>query len=232
MKLLQNRRAYTLPELLVVLGIVIVLIAILIPVVIRARRQAGSTACLSNLRSIGQMLQIYANTNRGWVFPVKNDAFGVIGLGLNVAPHQRWPMKVFDMKNAPLPPLYDPADYTMADCRKYDPRPYTPPVLTCPSDDDPLMAHTYVLNNHLADENIRFGSRIRGITPSDVVVAGEKKNRSADYYMEYGDYEQVVEPYRHGKSVGSNYLYLDLHAAAAAPKDARQRIDPWDVAEK
>ena len=174
------------------------------------------------------MLTIYSNNNGGWVFPVTIDAFGVKGLGINVPPHERWPMKTFDVRGAPDPPPYDPAPYRTELRDQFDP-PYTPPVLLCPADPDAYMAHSYVLNNHLADENVRAGKRVRGISSSEIIVAGEKITQQADYYVDYGDYERVVEPYRHGKSVGSNYLYLDGHVILALPGDAKRGIDPWDV---
>jgi prepilin-type processing-associated H-X9-DG protein len=54
-------------ELLVVIGIIALLISILLPSLNRAREQAKRTQCLSNLRSVGQMLNMYANQFKGRV---------------------------------------------------------------------------------------------------------------------------------------------------------------------
>jgi len=55
------RRAFTLVELLVVIGIIALLVGILLPTLSRARDAAQKTACLSNLRQGHQALVLYAN---------------------------------------------------------------------------------------------------------------------------------------------------------------------------
>jgi prepilin-type processing-associated H-X9-DG protein len=58
-------------ELLVVVSIIALLISILLPSLSRARNQAKATVCLTNLRSITQSMNLYANDNAGVLPPFR-----------------------------------------------------------------------------------------------------------------------------------------------------------------
>jgi prepilin-type N-terminal cleavage/methylation domain-containing protein/prepilin-type processing-associated H-X9-DG protein len=210
----RRSNGFTLVELLVVIGITALLIGMLLPALAKARAQAKTIACQSNLRQVGTYLSMYANQWRGWVYPP--------GLGADPTKPKdwRWPVQVFK------------------------PQVWNPPVLICPNDVDPKEEHSYVLNSHLAEHGIKLGSKIIGqtavgMTVSDVIVMGEKRTDQPDYYMDgdspgnpNGDFDRVVEPYRHGARLGSNYLYLDFHVETLRKKENVKLagVDPWDPA--
>ena len=65
------RTAFTLIELLVVIAIIAMLMAILLPSLEAARRQAKQSACLQNLKNIATSARVYESDDpNGWGIPV------------------------------------------------------------------------------------------------------------------------------------------------------------------
>lgn len=234
----KRARGFTLVELLVVIGIIALLMGMLLPALTRVRQQAMSVACKAQMKDIGNALNIYSVTYRGWYFPVGEflapgtvlaNGSTVTGKGyyhtLGIEPDwppnngrdRRWPLYVFE------------------------PAVWNPPILTCPSDRESLPAeeHTYILNLHLAknlEKAIKAGTRIAGgRSTSNVLLMGEKRLEVPDYYMGAKEKDQstsefdIVEPYKHGLKLGSNYLFLDWHVDLIPPNQMLNTLDPWDL---
>ncbi len=267
----RRRNGFTLVELLVVIGIIAILIAIIMPSLRKAKQQANAIKCRANLKQIFNYMVEYSNANRGYMFPAGPDTSSGSPqtFGTNVMPHQRWPVILLQVK-VPNPLAY-PDDLglysskqsaassgTAADMeahlKEYDSTPYNPKIMYCPADLNPMDNHSYVVNHELVQQAnpVRYSNGDRaGKSPSEIIVAGEKRSTVRDYYMEGlrhttetdqanqitgqvypTEFDRVVEPYRHGISYGSNYLFLDGHVDSKLPNQAKDAADPWAVAKQ
>jgi len=70
---MKKERAFTLIEILVVMAILAIIAAILFPVFSRAKAAAKKTACISNLKQMGQAILMYMGDNDD-IFPNAIDA--------------------------------------------------------------------------------------------------------------------------------------------------------------
>jgi len=196
-----QRAAFTLVELLVVIGLIAILIAMLMPALAKARAQANWVKCQSNLRQIGIALQTYANEWRGWMFPPK--------LGAGHPKDQRWPNFVFK------PPMYNP------------PIMFCPSDVEEPAAEHSYILNSHLAEKGIKISSKNLG----GKTPSDVVVMGEKTSNRPDYYMDEGEsFAANVELFRHGPRLGSNYLFMDWHVGLLRTRqEFKNASDPWDI---
>ena len=75
---MMRRAAFTLVELLVVIGIIAILIAVLLPALARARAQANAVKCMANLQQISQDLGALVGGNYINRFSIQGRSYKVI----------------------------------------------------------------------------------------------------------------------------------------------------------
>jgi prepilin-type N-terminal cleavage/methylation domain-containing protein/prepilin-type processing-associated H-X9-DG protein len=108
----ENKKAFSLIELLVVISVISLLMAILIPVSVSARRQGYCIACKSNLRQLILANTGYATENDGFYVAAASDMWLPVGFmhgGLH-----RW-HGVRKSGNEPFDPLKGPLAAYLAD---------------------------------------------------------------------------------------------------------------------
>lgn len=114
MRIASRRAAFTLVELLVVIGIIALLISILLPALSKARQQANLIACQSNIRQLVMATQMYVSDYHQTLPPGRNFSWEggpAPGSNLMIAGYQNcYPLLDY---NNPDPPsaVNDPSAY-------------------------------------------------------------------------------------------------------------------------
>jgi prepilin-type N-terminal cleavage/methylation domain-containing protein len=231
MKTRKNRSAFTLVELLVVIGIVALLISILLPSLARARAAARDVACLSNLKQIGAAFQIYSNEFKGvWPKP---------GTPLTKSP--RWWHKDFIYPivygHAPDSALLDNNAYLLGS------------VFECPAARESWSSQDAIelsygmscrLNDLQEDEstdgrgNFKFPNRVRSSSETalliDDVAAWSGTNITATPAPSDNQLLRLQQAsLRHNRKL--NTLFVDYHASSIAYDDLprKKKDNPWWV---
>lgn len=165
----KSREAFTLVELLVVIGIIALLISILLPALGAARRSATTTKCLSNLHQVGIAMMMYAQQYNGrmpaseiggqtYYITVPTLSYPLGGTGLEVLWWQRLQIDKF------IPGGSEPFHSPMicpADDHPYQPFAGTP-------GQNVLFNSSYGINNFMSIWNYNYPST--GPVPKDEIT--------------------------------------------------------------
>lgn len=189
-----GRRAFSLLELLVVIGLIGGLASFLLPTLVRAKDHAHRIECLGNLRQWGLAFRLYADDNQDFL-PRRGQ--GVQSLALIT--------RMDDWFNA-LPPYLNSLSYQqlVADGRR--PAPGDRSVFVCPDATDPGATNflAYGMNMNLSTWNNPLPARFGEIQQPDLEVAlADAPGPYASTYPSAQSYDVMA---RHGGS--ANVLFL------------------------
>jgi prepilin-type N-terminal cleavage/methylation domain-containing protein/prepilin-type processing-associated H-X9-DG protein len=149
----KSNQAFTLVELLVVIGIIAVLISILLPALGRAREQGLNVKCAANLRQLGTAMLMYIQDNKGYVpkayYPTSKPDPAVSSVGLYWFDQLAKYMSI-------------PSAWYKAPSRVIDKRPFGGTILACPVAPYSEDKFSYVMNG-LMSNNIAQAPNSSGL---------------------------------------------------------------------
>ena len=160
------RSGFNLIELLVVIMIITALVSLVLASLSSARRAAMRTTCASNMRQLGQAMQMYANEYRGWILRNASDP------GHAPATHQSWLI------------MLKPRDWVHISGLALAEEAAREKVLKCPAHPYPDISTHFVVNAIAVDDSLPVGSykgagatRLTQIRrPSSVVFLTERSD--------------------------------------------------------
>ena len=193
-----RRPAFTLVELLVVIGIIALLISMLLPALSKTRKQANSIVCRAHLHDIGLQLLAYSNQNRGWLFPE--------GEGADKLPQNRWPVIALEPSKWDSKLLLCPADEDPQDLHSY-------------------VLNAHLSQKKIKYGRTHFHGRT---VSDVVVLGEKNSKEQDYYMDPPGDFPRVVALRFHGPALKSNYLHLDMSVSNDDPTLVPGAADPWD----
>ena len=203
----RKHNAFTLVELLVVIGIIALLISILLPSLNRAREAANKIKCLGNLRQLGMAFVMYNNDNKG--------TFPATGGGPEPGLPDPYPDWVYWWQNG--------KNLQQSLIARYI-KPLTAKILTCPSDVQEAHSnatgwgaypYSYQLNRNFGSDNYPK-LRVTSVRKSsEKIILGEE-----DYAtMNDGQWFPGYSPDLKNWLIGTDYLSTrhDAHKKSQLP---------------
>jgi prepilin-type N-terminal cleavage/methylation domain-containing protein/prepilin-type processing-associated H-X9-DG protein len=207
---LQRQKAFTLVELLVVIGIIALLIGILLPALTAARESGLRTKCLSNIRQMSIAIIAYCNDNKGIFPPLQPGPNGAAGNPSEIL-HWQLDNPGTTTSNAAMTlaagGVYDPAIATQGIGPYLGVKPTNTNMLRCPKDDtyntrtgftgeNQSYSFSYSVNWNMNGESFDdpiYGTQIHGVVipdqrfkitqvtdPADKVLVIEEDQRTLD----------------------------------------------------
>jgi prepilin-type N-terminal cleavage/methylation domain-containing protein len=208
-----RRNAFSLIELLVVIGIVAVLLGILMPALGKARKASRQTVCASNLRQVGAAIAMYVGENEQ-------------RLPLVVEPFWK-PDGTYDYTADPTDPLASPQSFHVL-LRRYL---SNMKVLLCPAANvgypniEPVVSYRISSANNFDGRTLLYEQLFSPIDGSPNYNFNLKFLNGRKYKLVYADEYRIPRVLK--KGVGPYYLLRDLvttdvNGTPATPHPNRQ----------
>lgn len=213
----RRRSAFTLIEILVVIGIIGVLLSILLPSISRARRSAQSVACLSNLKQLGLATAMYLNEQKNYL-PYPTTTQGEDALWFNALDPYLQRVDGGPNGRTGVAGGRNYKDYKQ--CWVYGG--FEGGRFQGAQDDIKEFARTYKMNSHLRRNKPYRQARVTDVPEQTrFVYLGDATSlddtgpvggqwESGQFSFEVNDKTQAGPSLRHNN--GANILFVDLHA--------------------
>lgn len=217
--MVNEKKRFTLIELLTVLGIIAILASLLLPALKMAKWEAYKTSCLNNLKQLGIQFQVYTDSNEGY-YPPHFYLYspGESGNWITFLKPPPGLLKKGELEGGVV-------NQDVGACF-ICPSDISPNVLTLydSSLNEYEIPLSYSYNLSLFVEGLRM-DKIHKLEELVVVFDSEDLNQHQGKLMSAEDYYQNVLAERHFD--GANHLFADSHAEWK-PEIATYNIDPGD----
>jgi prepilin-type N-terminal cleavage/methylation domain-containing protein/prepilin-type processing-associated H-X9-DG protein len=240
--------AFTLVELLVVIGIIAILVSVLLPTLSRARESANRISCMSNLKQVATAMFMYTEENHGW-FP----CCAVFGNGLGYGAGVDYPGMPTGWNGWPEDWVVwrgrQPSDKFLGSIAKYLGNPGSGKIMICPSDDTSYRKilngvgyypYSYAMNSYLSfgtvyhpqaaapnnrPETASYGNMVY---PADYAWKITQVRKSADKIIVYEEDDRAIRDGR-GQLQSPAVNTSNNNISMLAIRHDSKRIQPDDV---